>query len=81
MKIVGLFRLAGSQEKIQDLQKQFDMAKDPDLTKIDDPHTISGLLKLYFRMMSDPLLTWELYESYISTTGITLFIFIIYFII
>jgi hypothetical protein len=31
-----------------------------------DPHAVAGLLKLYFRELPEPILTYERYESFIS---------------
>ena len=43
---------------------------DVDLTKCNDPHTVAGLLKLYFRELPEPLLTFDLYDDFIeSHTG------------
>lgn len=49
----------------------------PDLDqKTKDPHAISGLLKLFLRMMPDPLLTFALYDRFISAIGnILLFLY------
>ena len=68
MKTTGLFRLAGNQEKIQELQKQFNTGKEPDLS-LEDVHTVSGLLKSYFRNLSNPLVPFELYECFVSASG------------
>ncbi len=40
-----------------------------DLEKHADPHTVAGLLKLYFRDTPEPLLTEEGYEDWISAAG------------
>jgi hypothetical protein len=40
-----------------------------DLSKESDPHAISGLLKLYFRMLPEPILTFSLYERFLLAQG------------
>lgn len=60
LQIVGLFRLSGSAPLIKKLSEEIDAGKAPDFAQIADPHTVTGLLKLYFREMEEPLLTWDL---------------------
>lgn len=40
--------------------------KDVDVTTASSPHVVSGLLKLFFRDMPEPLFTFELYEVFLS---------------
>jgi hypothetical protein len=40
------------------------------LSKITDIHSISGLFKTYFRELSDPLLTYESYDMFITADTI-----------
>jgi hypothetical protein len=35
----------------------------------EDIHNVAGLLKLFFRELPEPLLTFELYESFIAAMG------------
>lgn len=43
------------------------LGKEPDLSKCTDPHTVAGLLRLYFRELPEPLLTFDLYDSFIES--------------
>jgi hypothetical protein len=46
------------------------LGKDPDLdTKCTSPHTAAALLKLFFRKMPEPLLTFELYDCFMAANG------------
>lgn len=66
----GLYRLSGSSSTIQNLRFRFDSGKielipegDVHLLNSDffyDVHAIAGLLKLFFRELSEPILTKEL---------------------
>jgi len=47
------------------------LALDVDLSKCPDPHAVSGLLKLYLRELPEPLLTYELYDSFLGCNGCT----------
>ena len=38
-----------------------------DLYAIEDMHVVAGLLKLYFRELDPPLLTYDLYESFVGS--------------
>jgi hypothetical protein len=62
----GIFRLSGSQVQIDKYRDQFNQGAKVDLTPEIDHHTVSGLLKLFFREMPEPLLTFDLYESFIA---------------
>lgn len=66
LDVEGLFRLSGSQIQIDKYKAEFNSGVSVDLSKELDVHTISGLLKLYFRDMAEPLLTFKLYDPLIS---------------
>ncbi|VDP11166.1 unnamed protein product [Soboliphyme baturini] len=55
----GLYRISGSHEEIERLRMLFDTEGRVDLRKcrVEDVHTLTGLLKLYFRMLPIPLIT------------------------
>jgi len=69
LDVVGIFRLSGSAVTIEDYRKAFDAGEKVDLSKESDPHAISGLLKLYFRMLPEPILTFSLYERFLLAQG------------
>ena len=43
-----------------------------DINEIEDPHAVSGLLKLFLREMSKPLLTYTYYNDWLSIIGMLL---------
>eukprot|EP01117_Protostelium_nocturnum_P000881 TRINITY_DN1120_c1_g3_i1.p1 TRINITY_DN1120_c1_g3~~TRINITY_DN1120_c1_g3_i1.p1 ORF type:complete len:1142 (+),score=517.52 TRINITY_DN1120_c1_g3_i1:231-3656(+) len=71
---VGLFRLSGSKIQIDNFKRSINQgllydgkAENWDNPfKGSDPHVISGLLKLFFREMPNPLLTFELHQDFIE---------------
>eukprot|EP01094_Clydonella_sp_ATCC50884_P000560 TRINITY_DN10436_c0_g1_i1.p1 TRINITY_DN10436_c0_g1~~TRINITY_DN10436_c0_g1_i1.p1 ORF type:complete len:478 (+),score=125.25 TRINITY_DN10436_c0_g1_i1:118-1551(+) len=62
--LMGIFRKSGSALAIQELKKRFDKGENVDLTAVDDPHAVAGLLKLFFREMPEPLLPFDAYEEF-----------------
>jgi len=65
--IEGIFRLSGSSVQIEELKTAFDRGEEVNLSVIDDPHAVAGLLKLYLRELPEPPFTYALYDSCIST--------------
>lgn len=66
----GLFRIPGSSSKVKMLKSAFDAGIISKIIDIDeyarDPHTVAGTLKSYLRELPEPLLTYQLYEEWIS---------------
>ena len=59
----GVYRLSGVSSNIQKLIKCFNADEEPDFSDdifLQDVHCVSSLLKLYFRELPQPLLTFEL---------------------
>jgi hypothetical protein len=47
--------------------QRLDKGEDVDLSQELDPHAVAGLLKLYFRDLPEPLMTFELYPWFIAS--------------
>ncbi|XP_052061415.1 uncharacterized protein LOC127701544 isoform X2 [Mytilus californianus] len=63
----GIYRLSGITSNIQKLRLAFDEDRVPDLRAdiyLQDIHSISSLLKMYFRELPNPLLTYQLYDKF-----------------
>ena len=61
----GIYRLSGITSNIQKLRNEFDEEGEPELNTevyLQDIHSISSLLKMYFRELPNPLLTYQLYD-------------------
>ena len=55
-------------------RNDFDEEKSPNLTDdvyLQDIHSISSLLKAYFRDLPNPLLTYQLYDKFAVSTPMT----------
>jgi len=66
LEVEGIFRLSGSQILIEQYRDKFNQGVDVVLAHENDPHTVAGLLKLYFREMPEPILTYDLYDSFLA---------------
>ncbi|KAJ3321306.1 hypothetical protein HDV06_004410 [Boothiomyces sp. JEL0866] len=69
----GLYRLSGSSAVISQLRARFDEEGDVPLLEGDvyyDPHAVAGLLKLFFRELSEPLFTQELRMEFFQISEI-----------
>ena len=60
-----LDRLPGRVSLIKELQERFDCGEKPDFTAMNtDIHTVASLLKLYLRLLPEPLIPWQHYKSF-----------------
>ena len=66
----GIYRLSGISSNISRLREQFDAGVVPDLWGepgvMADIHCVSSCLKLFFRLLPNPLLTFESYDEFVS---------------
>ncbi|KAK2153627.1 hypothetical protein LSH36_291g07014 [Paralvinella palmiformis] len=65
----GIYRLSGVASNIQKLRNEFDEERVPCLTDecyLQDIHSISSLLKAYFRDLPNPLFTFQLYDKFMA---------------
>jgi len=70
LSVEGLFRLSGSAMLIDKYVARFDKGEDVDLSTEQDPHTVTGILKYYFRELPEPLMTFPLYDLFTLGAGI-----------
>ncbi|KAI8985136.1 Rho GTPase activation protein [Pilobolus umbonatus] len=67
MDVVGIYRLSGQMTSIQKYRTLFNTLPDEvNLDEENDINVITGLLKLYFRELKNPLLTYEYYDRFIE---------------
>lgn len=62
----GILRLPGNNREIQHLKTAVDRGRAPDFSKVKDPHTVAGLLKMYLYSLPDPLLPPALFDRLIN---------------
>jgi len=66
-QVEGIFRLSGRAQRIDELREAYDRGEVVDFSAETDVHVISGLLKLYFRKLPDPVCCFDLYSDWISS--------------
>ncbi|GAA6024372.1 hypothetical protein JCM11491_001109 [Sporobolomyces phaffii] len=71
---MGIYRLSGTTSRVQRLKQNLDrdlegtdLLSEDNLSDIND---IAAVLKLWFRELPEPLLTWELYHQFIDVSKI-----------
>lgn len=65
-KLEGAFRLSGSTSAIQALKAKVENGEVPDFSEVLDAHNVTGLIKLFLRELTDPLLTAALAERWLQ---------------
>ncbi|XP_073713066.1 GEM-interacting protein isoform X2 [Misgurnus anguillicaudatus] len=64
--VQGVYRISGSKPRILKLCQAFEIQKDQvDLSDL-SPHDITSVLKHFFKELPEPLLTFDLYNDFIS---------------
>jgi len=66
----GIFRISGNASKVRAFKEAISKGEKLSFAKEDDPFDVSSLVKLYFRELPAPLLTYELYDCFIAVQGL-----------
>jgi hypothetical protein len=61
--------VCGDSTGIKAICKQMKKGKTSLLSSCQDPHTVAEVLKSFVIKMKEPMLTFELYESFVSAAG------------
>ncbi|XP_059397412.1 rac GTPase-activating protein 1-like [Carassius carassius] len=68
----GLYRVSGSDRVVKDLKEKFLRGKAvPLLSKVEDIHAITGLLKDFLRKLKEPLLTFRLTRAFMDAAELS----------
>uniref|UniRef100_A0A671XWW9 GEM interacting protein n=1 Tax=Sparus aurata TaxID=8175 RepID=A0A671XWW9_SPAAU len=66
LTVQGVYRVSGSKPRIQKICQAFEVQKEQvDLSDL-SPHDITSILKHFFKELPEPLLTFDLYNSFIG---------------
>ncbi|KAJ6224172.1 hypothetical protein RDWZM_002717, partial [Blomia tropicalis] len=69
MTMEGIYRACGSADEVDALKNHFEShweQADSYLRSVEDIHVITGLLKLYLRLLPIPLITFDVYPQFIE---------------
>lgn len=72
MDYEGIYRKSGGAAQMRAIQQAFESGSPVDLTddeEYNDICAVTSVLKHYFRQLPNPLLTFELYSSFIEASG------------
>ncbi|KAJ0064834.1 hypothetical protein NL108_016402, partial [Boleophthalmus pectinirostris] len=68
----GLYRVSGADRVVKELKEKFLRNKTvPVLSKVDDIHAITGLLKDFLRNLKEPLLTFRLNQPFMDAAEVS----------
>ncbi|XP_070695930.1 rac GTPase-activating protein 1 [Pempheris klunzingeri] len=68
----GLYRRSGAERTVRELKEKFLRSKTiPVLSKVDDIHAITGLLKDFLRNLKEPLLTFRLNRPFMEAAEVS----------
>jgi len=66
LKLEGIFRVSGSLIDVKSIKDTYEKGGNVNFNTVSDPHTVAGVLKIFFRESLDPLLTFDLYDCWIQ---------------
>ncbi|GAB0099270.1 hypothetical protein DMENIID0001_151200 [Sergentomyia squamirostris] len=66
MHVVGLYRISGNYATVQDMRFHINSNNFKVLKEQKDPHTITGIIKLLFRELEEPLISLKHLDQYID---------------
>ena len=70
----GIFRLSGRATQVTKLREQLDQGKKVFFSDNMDVHTVATLFKQWLRELPEPLLTWKLFDEFIATDTMGMYI-------
>ncbi|XP_054463952.1 GEM-interacting protein [Anoplopoma fimbria] len=66
LSVQGVYRVSGSKPRIQKLCQSFEIHKEQVDLSEHSPHDITSILKHFFKELPEPLLTFDLYNNFIT---------------
>jgi hypothetical protein len=67
LHVEGIFRVPGNNNRIQELKSQYERDITTVLDPVRDNHNVTGILKLYLRELSDPVIPFGDYSLFIRS--------------
>ena len=71
LRLEGIFRVPGDAWEMREMRRQINERADAAalVQACDDMHSVAGMLKMFFRELSEPVLTYELYDDLIRCSA------------
>eukprot|EP01128_Nolandella_sp_AFSM9_P006755 TRINITY_DN3548_c0_g1_i1.p1 TRINITY_DN3548_c0_g1~~TRINITY_DN3548_c0_g1_i1.p1 ORF type:complete len:1028 (-),score=223.74 TRINITY_DN3548_c0_g1_i1:97-3084(-) len=69
LKVTGIFRVSPPKPALDAIRAKIDRGEDPHIMEIEEVHMVTGILKLFLRELPDPLLTFALYDEWMSANS------------
>ena len=66
LMLEGLFRVSGSQDEIAEWKELFNAGKPVQFGESTSPHSVAGLLKKWLRELPEPLLTYQMFDTWMK---------------
>eukprot|EP01130_Rhizamoeba_saxonica_P010387 TRINITY_DN424_c0_g1_i4.p1 TRINITY_DN424_c0_g1~~TRINITY_DN424_c0_g1_i4.p1 ORF type:complete len:491 (-),score=136.85 TRINITY_DN424_c0_g1_i4:775-2079(-) len=66
LQVEGVFRMSGEHAGVEDLRYSFDTDNDLIIPPDENPHNVTGALKLYLREVEEPLITGDTYHEFLQ---------------
>lgn len=67
----GIYRVNGVKNRVEKLCALFDSNSDRVDLSTHSPHDVSGVLKLFFRQLPDPLLQFNFYNTFVNIAKVS----------
>ena len=71
LDVQGLYRLSGAKSRMERICQLFEAVADRVDLSEQSPHLVASVLKLYLRKLPEPLMTFALYDEFISITRVS----------
>jgi hypothetical protein len=69
MDYEGIYRKSGGSTQMRQIQDEFERGDDVQFSPDLDICCVTSVLKQYFRNLPNPLITYELYDRFVETSG------------
>ena len=71
LRTEGVFRVPGDSSEMRAMREQINQGEDVEavFSRCDNLHSVAGMLKMFFREMPSPLLSFELYDDFIRCSS------------
>lgn len=69
LDVEGIFRRSADVTTVRQLQRRYNEGESVDFKDLGDPHLAAVMLKTFLRELTEPIMTFELYEEVLKIHG------------